>query len=382
MTTASMLGVGLSLLFVVALLLLTLRVVRSVGRMGGQGVTKMEVIQRLGLSAKQGIAVVRVGHRIFLVSVGDGGVHQLAELSPEDIGFSDQPPKAPLDVTLFAARLMSGFREARGRVMHLAAFVVTLLSFAGAANAQAPVRRDSSIERGVATAEAIMRSAPQFDVKVPGAKGEQSLHMSGTVGVVVMMAALTLLPMMLLLMTSFTRILIVLGFLRQAIGAQAPPAMLVTAMSLLLTGFVMGPTIAEANRTALTPWLDGKMSQSEMMGAAIVPFRGFMLRQTRPHDLDVFINMSRAERPKTVEEVPTTVLMSAFVTSELRTAFQIGFALFLPFIIIDLVVSSVLMSMGMMMLPPAMVSLPFKLVLFVLVDGWSLVIQSVVASFR
>jgi len=382
MNASALLGIGFSLLLVVILLLLTLRVVRKIGRIGsGSAAVRMEVIQRLGISAKQGMAVVRVGNRLFLVSVGDGGVHQLAELAQEDIGYSDTPPKAPIDVTLFAARLMSGFREARGRVMHMVAFTVALLTFAGAARAQAPAR-DSSIARGVATAEALLRGGPQFDVKVPGAKGDDSLHMSGTVGVVVMMAALSLIPMLLLLMTSFTRILIVLGFLRQAIGAQAPPAMLVTAMSLLLTGFVMGPTISQANKTALTPWLDGKMSQAEMLSTAVVPFREFMLRQTRPHDLDVFINMSRAERPKTVEDVPTTVLMSAFVTSELRTAFQIGFALFLPFIIIDLVVSSVLMSMGMMMLPPAMVSLPFKLVLFVLVDGWSLVIQSVVASFR
>jgi flagellar biosynthetic protein FliP len=235
----------------------------------------------------------------------------------------------------------------------------------------------------VATTDALLsRAAPQLDLKLGNDK-EKGLHLSGTVGVVVMMGLLTLLPTLLLMMTSFTRILIVLHFLKQALGTQsAPPAHLVSALALLLTGFVMSPTLSEVNRTALTPWLDGSMEQVEMMKTAVGPFRAFMLRQTRDRDIEVFVEMSRAEPPKTVEEVPTVVLMSAFVTSELRTAFQLGFALFLPFIIIDVVVSSVLMSMGMFMLPPAMISLPFKLLLFVLVDGWSLVVQSLVAGFK
>jgi flagellar biosynthetic protein FliP len=188
---------------------------------------------------------------------------------------------------------------------------------------------------------------------------------------------------LLLMMTSFTRILIVLHFLKQALGTQsAPPAHLVSALALLLTAFVMGPTLNEANRTAITPWLDGQIEQGAMMSAAVIPFRGFMLRQTRDRDIETFVEMSKAEPPKSAEEIPTVVLMSAFVTSELRTAFQLGFALFLPFIIIDIVVSAVLMSMGMFMLPPAMISLPFKLLLFVLVDGWSLVIQGLVAGFK
>src|SRR4051812_19415282 len=147
MNAGSMVGIGFSLLLVVILLLLTLRVVRKVGRIGGGSMAvRMEVIQRLGISGKQGMAIVRVGSRLLLVSVGDGGVHQLAELAQEDIGFSDTPPKAPIDVTLFAARLMSGFREARGRVMHIVAFTVALMTFAHAAHAQT---RDSSIARNV-----------------------------------------------------------------------------------------------------------------------------------------------------------------------------------------------------------------------------------------
>ena len=248
---------------------------------------------------------------------------------------------------------------------------------------QGPRAASPAAASPVATTDALLsRAAPQLDLKL-GSDTEKGLHLSGTVGVVVMMGLLTLLPTLLLMMTSFTRILIVLHFLRQALGTQsAPPAHLVSALALLLTGFVMAPTLSEVNRDALTPWLDGKIEQVEMMKTAVGPFRTFMLHQTRDRDIEAFVEMSRAEPPKSAEDVSTVVLMSAFVTSELRTAFQLGFALFLPFIVIDVVVSSVLMSMGMFMLPPAMISLPFKLLLFVLVDGWSLVVQSLVAGFK
>jgi len=186
------------------------------------------------------------------------------------------------------------------------------------------------------------------------------------------------------MMTSFTRILIVLHFLRTALATQnAPPATLVAAMALLLTGFVMAPTLSTANETAIQPWLAGRMEQTEMMRTGVKPFRAFMLAQTRPNDLRTFVEMSHpATAPQSADDVPLVVVMSAFVTSELRTAFQLGFALYLPFIVIDIVVSSVLLSMGMMMLPPAMISLPCKLLLFVLVDGWTLVVQSLIQSFK
>ena len=228
----------------------------------------------------------------------------------------------------------------------------------------------------------LSKLAPQMDLRV-GGKDQDGLRLSGTVGIIVMMGLLTLLPTLVLLMTGFTRILIVLNFLRQALGTQnAPPAQLIAALSLILTGFVMAPTLAKVNETALQPWMSGKIEQGEMMKAAVIPFREFMLKQTRDHDLQVFIDMSGGVAPQNEDQIPLVTLVSAFATSELRTAFQIGFALFLPFIIIDIVVSSVLMSMGMFMLPPAMISLPFKLLLFVLVDGWTLVVQSLVTSFR
>lgn len=227
----------------------------------------------------------------------------------------------------------------------------------------------------------LTRLAPQMDLRM-GDPGSGGLRLSGTVGVVVMMGLLTLLPTLMLLMTGFTRILIVLHFLKQALGTQnTPPAHLIAALAILITGFVMSPTLSEVHDQALKPWIAGEIEQVAMMERAAVPLRNFMLKQTRQDDLAVFLELRNAPVSTADADIPLITLISAFVTSELRTAFQIGFALFLPFIIIDIVVSSVLMSMGMFMLPPAMIALPFKLLLFVLVDGWSLIVQSLVNSF-
>jgi flagellar biosynthesis protein FliP len=251
------------------------------------------------------------------------------------------------------------------------------------ANGTPPLTTAES-DRMVRRADSMLtRIAPQMDLKLGGEKQGEGLRLSGTVGVVIMMGLLSLLPVLLLMMTGFTRILIVLHFLKQALGTQTtPPGQLIAAMALLLSGFVMAPTLKEVNTVALEPWMDGKIEQVEMMSQAVVPFKSFMLKQVRDQDLQTFVDLADAPEPKTRDDVPLVILMSAFVTSELRTAFQIGFALFLPFIVIDVVVGSVLMSMGMVMLPPAMISLPFKLLLFVLVDGWGLVITGLVQSFR
>jgi flagellar biosynthetic protein FliP len=247
---------------------------------------------------------------------------------------------------------------------------------APAASALAPQGAAPSLD------DALGKAIPQLDLMVDGAR-PGGLRLSGSVGIVILLGLLTLLPTLVLMMTSFTRILIVLQFLKQALGTQtAPPSHLVGALALLLTGFVMAPTMREVNRVALTPWLDGQIEQGAMMQNALGPMRAFMLRQTRERDIAAFLEMSGGPVPERAEDVSTLVLTSAFVTSELRTAFQLGFVLFLPFIIIDIVVASVLMSMGMFMLPPAMIALPFKLLLFVLVDGWTLLIQSLVQGFK
>jgi flagellar biosynthetic protein FliP len=231
--------------------------------------------------------------------------------------------------------------------------------------------------------EALAKMLPQMDLKMGDAQ-DGGLRLSGTVGIVVMMGLLTLLPTLVLMMTGFTRILIVLQFLKQAMGTQsAPPGQLLAAMALLLTGFVMAPTLMEVNRTALEPWMNGQMTQVEMLKEGVKPMRTFMIKQMKDKkDLRTFIELSNLPQPETIDDVPLHVITSSFVASELRKAFQIGFMIYLPFIIIDAVVASVLMSMGMFMLPPAMISMPFKLLLFVLVDGWGLVIQSLVKSFN
>ena len=197
-----------------------------------------------------------------------------------------------------------------------------------------------------------------------------------------LMTALTLLPAVLLMMTSFTRIVIVLGILRQAIGAgQTPPNQVLIGLSLFLTLFIMSPVIEQVNVEAVKPYVAGTIDSTTALKTAVVPFKKFMLDQTREADIATFVRISGGTGYATPEDVPLTVLVPAFVTSELKTAFLIGFLIFIPFVIIDLVVASVLMSMGMMMLSPVLISLPFKLMLFVLVDGWQLLIGSLAQSF-
>jgi flagellar biosynthetic protein FliP len=223
--------------------------------------------------------------------------------------------------------------------------------------------------------------SPTIDFRI--GEGAEQVHLSGTVGLVVFMGALTLLPAMFLLMTSFTRILIVLHFLRSAIGTQTtPPGQLLVALAVLLTGVVMHPIIERANTEAIRPYFDGQLSQTEAYQKGLVPFREFMLANTREQDVAAFAEMSGVEDADSLEALPSVTIIAAFVTSELRTAFQMGFVIFLPFVVVDLIVASVLMSMGMFMLPPAMVSLPFKLLLFVLADGWTLVVRNLLASFH
>jgi len=199
---------------------------------------------------------------------------------------------------------------------------------------------------------------------------------------VLIMTVLTLAPAILIMMTGFTRIIIVMSFLRQALGVQQmPPNQLLVGLSLFLTFFVMGPAFKELNENGVQPYLAGKISQDAAIENSLAPLRKFMFHQTRDQDLALFVKLAKIEKPKTRADVPTIVLVPSFIVSELKTAFQIGFMIFLPFLVIDIVASSVLMAMGMMMLPPVVISLPFKIMLFVLVDGWGLLIGSMVKSF-
>ena len=203
-----------------------------------------------------------------------------------------------------------------------------------------------------------------------------------SIKIILFLTVLTLAPAILILMTGFTRIIVILSFLRQALGTQQmPPNQLLIGLSLFLTFFIMQPVFSEVNEKALKPYVAGKLKQDAAAEAALAPMRKFMFHQTRENDLSLFIKLARIPTPKTRADVPTTVLIPSFVISELKTAFQIGFIIYLPFLVIDMVVASVLMAMGMMMLPPVVISLPFKIMVFVLVDGWSLIVGSMVKSF-
>ncbi len=390
----------------------------------------LEVRSRASLAPRQGVAVVRYRDRDLLVSYGDGGVRLLhanggdeerEERKEMTTGTGLGEEEAPLifpggkEEREVPARVGQGFspgwwnRLRRTVMMGGAGLVILagwgalhpLLAQAVPGNAapgmvqEAPVpgsgevaqeggqESDPASPPGLSPERAIFglaRQLPNMDLRI--GEEEEGLLLNGPVGIVLFIGFLTLLPTLLLLMTGFTRILVVMHLLKQALGTQtAPPTHLLTAMALLLTGFVMAPTLQEVNRTALDPWLEGQMDELQMINTASGPFRNFMLSVTREEDLGTFMEMHGGERPTTVDEIPMVVVTSAFVTSELRHAFQMGFALFLPFVVIDIVVASVLMSMGMFMLPPVMVSLPFKLLLFVLVDGWSLVVEGLVRSF-
>ncbi len=211
-------------------------------------------------------------------------------------------------------------------------------------------------------------------------EGQQTYSVS--VQILLLMSALTFIPAFVMMMTSFTRIIIVFSILRQALGLQqTPSSQILVGLALFLTIFIMAPIFERINETALQPYLAEELNPQQAIEAASIPLRGFMLAQTRETDLELFVRLARRTDLASPDDVPFHILVPAFVTSELKTAFQIGFMIFIPFLIIDLVVASVLMAMGMMMLSPLIISLPFKIMLFVLVDGWALIIGTLAASF-
>lgn len=204
-----------------------------------------------------------------------------------------------------------------------------------------------------------------------------------TLQVLIVLTVLSLAPSILIMTTSFIRIVVVLGFLRNALSTQnVPPNQVVIALSLFLTFYIMSPYWGEANENGIQPYLNGQITQEQAIDNVAAPIRDFMFKQTRESDLALFVNLSNDERPNSPDEVSTMTLIPAYIISELKTGFQIGFMIYIPFIVIDMIVASTLMSMGMMMLPPTMLSLPFKILLFVMVDGWHLLIKSLIVSFK
>ncbi len=225
-------------------------------------------------------------------------------------------------------------------------------------------------------------SVPTFDLGVQSGSSNDPQAVSSGLQILLLLTVLSLAPALLVVVTAFTRIVIVLSFVRNALAVpQVPPNQVIIGLSLFLTFFVMAPTWQQINEQAVQPYLKGEIDQRTAYEQGIVPVREFLFKQTRERDLALFVHLAHLSRPQTRDDVPTYVLIPAFIISELKTAFQMGVIIFVPFLIIDMVVASVLMSMGMMMLPPSLISLPFKLLLFVMVDGWHLIVRSLIVSF-
>ena len=272
------------------------------------------------------------------------------------------------------------------KISRLLLLVLVLLGGTLHSFAQTPATPSAPIAPSAPAAPTAPRppSAPSVAtplVNLQIGNGNERQNLSTAIQIVVVMTLLTLAPSLIMLMTSFTRIVIVLGFVRTALGVPSAPAnQLLIGLSLFLTFFIMAPVWQDIQSQALTPYMNEQIDSNEAMDRAIAPIRTFMLRQTRPGEVDFFLDLAGMGRTA-VNDLPMRVVLPAFVVSELRTAFQMGFLIFIPFLVIDFLVASTLMSMGMMMMPPTMVALPLKLLLFVLVDGWQLVIRSLVQSF-
>lgn len=216
-----------------------------------------------------------------------------------------------------------------------------------------------------------------------GEKGNGEANLSTGIQILILLTALSLAPAFLLMLTSFTRVIVVLSFIRSALSIQqTPPNQVLIGIALFLTFFIMAPTWKDVNNNAVSPYMAGKMGYKEAIDKGSKPIRDFMFRQTKEKDLALMIQMAKISKPNNKNDIPTYVLIPAFIVSELNTAFKMGFMLFIPFIVVDMVISSILMSMGMMMLPPMMISLPFKILLFVLADGWHLIIRSLITGFN
>ncbi|URN93420.1 MAG: flagellar type III secretion system pore protein FliP [Candidatus Pristimantibacillus lignocellulolyticus] len=221
---------------------------------------------------------------------------------------------------------------------------------------------------------------PDISINVGGSDGESSG--TGTVTILLLITVLSIAPAILVLMTSFTRIVIVLGFVKTSMGTNTvPPSQVLVGLAMFLTFFIMAPTFNQINEVALQPYMQGEITQEQALEEAAKPMKEFMFKHTREKDLLLFMDYTQTEKPATYEDIPITTLIPAYAISELKTAFQMGFMIFIPFLVIDMIVASTLMAMGMMMLPPIMISLPFKILLFILVDGWYLIVRSLLLSF-
>jgi flagellar biosynthetic protein FliP len=332
----------------------------------------LRLVETMPLGGNRFLCLVRFRDRWMLLGVGEG-VSLLAETPA---GEEEAPAPDGRDFREVLRRLIS--RRGQGLMVGLVLLAVAgvvggSLAFPGVAFAQPAGAAGPGAQDGWLF--------PRVTVGVEPAGGPQGLTL--TVQLLLLLTVLSLAPGILIMVTSFTRVVVVLSFLRSALSLQqTPPNQVLVGLALFLTVFIMAPVWQTVNREALQPYLAGQIDQTQALARAEAPLRDFMLRQTRPADLSLFLRLGGQPRPGKPEDVPLWTLIPAFAISELKTAFQMGFVLFVPFLVIDMVVASTLMSMGMLMLPPMMVSLPFKLLLFVLVDGWDLLVRSLVTSFH
>jgi flagellar biosynthetic protein FliP len=341
----------------------------------------LEILESMALGGSRLVILVRSGRNIFLLGVTDSSVNLIKELEPLESG-QDVPtgdaleaatggPSHRTSVPGFQALLRDEVKKIGKRLsgrkftLTLAAILVFGISFAYPALCQA--------------APAAL-PIPDIDITIGGETPQGGLGTS--LGILGLLTVLSLAPAIVMLTTSFTRMVIVFSFLRSGLGTQqTPPNQVLIGLALILTFFVMTPTWGEVYKVALEPYIAGEITGQEAFNLASGPMKEFMLRETREKDLALFATLGGQEAPATKEELSLFQVVPAFAISELRTAFEMGFLLYLPFLVIDMVVASTLMSMGMLMLPPVLISLPFKLLLFVLVDGWSLVTKSLIGGF-
>ncbi|MEW5744012.1 MAG: flagellar type III secretion system pore protein FliP [Nitrospirota bacterium] len=317
-----------------------------------KGVIEMLHYQPFG--PKKGIAIVKVVREYMVIGVTDENISLLSKLNPADV--QEALPQEALPVPEPGTRIRD--------LMKRGFFVALLVPGALLGMAALP-------------ASSYAQPAP------PAAPTGSLFGLSTPIEIMLFLTLLSILPSILVMVTSFTRIVVVLSFLRQALGTpQVPPTQVVIGLSLFITFFIMSPVIDRIYSEAYTPYTKKEINAEDALSRAGVPLKEFMLKQTKEKDLALFLKMSKLERPARPMDLPMRVVIPAFAIGELKKAFEIGFLIFLPFLVIDMVVSSILLSMGMMMLPPVMISMPFKLLLFVLVDGWDLLIGSLVGGYR
>lgn len=366
-------------LIVVPLIILVIYAARLLlkGRVSGGGKV-INVLITGSLGPKKTIAVVDVAGEVLVLGITPSQITFLSKIEDEETldKIRSSAPQIPaffdaIQSKIFSRKRTNTSNTKGGKGIFSKLFLTGVFLLTTCVLQLAPVVHAQEVVNPL--------TLPAMSLQIGGSADT----MSTTIQILILMTVLTLAPAILIMMTSFTRLIIVFSFLRQALGTQqVPPNQILIGLALFMTLFIMSPVLNQINETALKPYLANEIKQDDAFNKGIQPLRSFMLKQVREKDLALFIELSKSPRPKTPADIPTQVLIPAFIISELKTAFQIGFLIYIPFLVIDMVVSSVLMSMGMMMLPPVMVSLPFKLLIFVMVDGWYLIVGSLVKSFH